>query len=157
MAILPALPALFFCCGRVWEGHAGVCIKLCPGKDRPERFPKVCLLIIRDSDVRTVFSVWVSFSVSQIVPLHIPFRWLVLGYRRVAFYTSVLMSLDLFALASASSIGTKARCQAKQEDLGPRIRRVRGVRLLMLDSCISKYLQIFSLAIFEYIPFWSQV
>ena len=63
--------------GMGWEGHASVCTKLCPGKDRTERFPKVCLFIMRDSDVRTVLSVWVSFSVSQIVPLHVLFRWLV--------------------------------------------------------------------------------
>ena len=64
------------------------------------------------------------------------------GYRRFAYYTSVLLSFDLLALASASSIGVESRRQAIQKDLGPRIRRVRGVRLTMLDSCISKYLQI---------------
>ena len=65
-----------------------------------------------------------------------------MGYRRFAFYTSVLLSFDLFALASASGSGAESRRQAIQKDLGPRIRRVRGVRLTMLDSCISKYLQI---------------
>ena len=65
-----------------------------------------------------------------------------MGYRRFAFYTSVLLSFDLFALASASSIGVESWRQAIQKDLGPRIRRVREVPLMMLDSFISKYLQI---------------
>ncbi len=64
------------------------------------------------------------------------------GYRRFGYYTSVLLSFDLFALASDSSIGAEFRRQAIQKDLGPRIRRVREVRLMMLDSFISKYLQI---------------
>ena len=70
------------------------------------------------------------------------FRWLEKGYRRFGYYTSGLLSFDLLALASASSIGVESRRQAIQKDLGPRIRRVREVRLMMLDSFISKYLQI---------------
>ena len=65
-----------------------------------------------------------------------------MGYRRFAFYTSVFLSFDLLALASDSSIGAESRRQAIQKDLGPRIRRVCEVRLTMLDSFISKYLQI---------------
>ena len=65
-----------------------------------------------------------------------------MGYRRFAYYTRVLLSFALLALASASSIGVESRRLAMQKDLGPRIRRVRGVRLTMLDSLISKYLQI---------------
>ena len=139
---MSALPALLFCCGRVWEGHASVCTKLCPGKDRTERFPKVCLFIMRDSDVRTVLSVWVSFSVSQIVPLHVLFRWLVKWDIAGSFFTLACYCLSTCSpwpppLALVQSLGIR-----RQINLGPRIRRARGVRLTILDSCISKYLLI---------------
>ena len=65
-----------------------------------------------------------------------------MGYRRFACYTSVLPIFDLLALASDSSNNAESLRQATQEELGPRIRRVCGVRLTMLDSFILKYLQI---------------
>ena len=55
---------------------AVLCTKLCAGKVRTVRFPKAYLFIMRDSDVRTVLSIWVSFSVSRIVFLYVLFRWL---------------------------------------------------------------------------------
>ena len=156
MAILPALPALLFCCGRVWEGHASVCTKLCPGKDRTERFPKVCLFIMRDSDVRTVLSVWVSFSVSQIVPLHVLFRWLVKWDIAGSPFTLACYCLSTCSpwpppLALVQSLGVRRYRKIWVHGYGAYVGF--GSRCLIpVFQSICK-----SLAIFEYIPFWSQV
>ena len=93
------------------------------------------------ADVRTDFSVWVSFSTSRIVPLHIIFRWLV-NWDIAGF--NILACFNVFRLVRLClRLGIQAR-QATQKILGPRIRRGRGVRFAMLDACVSKILHISS-------------
>ena len=130
-----------------WGGYvtlvlAVLCTKLCAGKVRTVRFPKAYLFIMRDSDVRTVLSIWVSFSVSRIVSLYVFFRWLekwdIAGSAiTLAGYCLSTCSPWPPPLALVQSLGVR-----RQINLGPRIRRARGVRLTILDSCISKYLLI---------------
>ena len=125
-------------------------------KNRTERFPKVCLFIMRDSDVRTVLSVWVSFSVSRIVSLHVLFRWLVKwdiagSPFTLACYCLSTCSLWPPPLTVVQSLG---------------VRRYRiiwvhgyGAYVGFGSRCLIPVFQSIckSLAIFEYIPFWSQV
>ena len=75
VAILPSLPAPFFWAVEVFGNVTLVLIvfrrRLCAGKVRTVRLPKpIYLLVVRDSDVRTVLTILVSFSVSRIVFLY---------------------------------------------------------------------------------------
>ena len=129
--------------GMGWEGHASVCTTLCLGKKPNRAFPQSLSLYNerqRCSDRLISLGFFLSFpdcAPSCSFPLAV--KWDIAG----SFFTLACYRLSTCSpwpppLALVQSLGVR-----RQINLGPRIRRARGVRLTILDSCISKYLLIF--------------